>query len=99
MMSDFRNRLTILLEAERDELYALPIFAEEERAVYFALEDDENQEMESLKSLDSRVHFILQLGYFKAKFIFFDCSFQNAKKMSLIFWINFFQDLRSLKKV
>lgn len=79
-MSDFRNRLTILLEAERDELYALPMFPEEERAVYFALEDDEKQEMESLKSLDSRVHFILQLGYFKAKFIFFDCAFSECQE-------------------
>ena len=73
------KRLTILSPVEQDELYGFPTFNDEERAFYFALDDAEKKEMASLRSIESRVHFIVQLGYFKAKFIFFDTSFSDSK--------------------
>ena len=69
------KRLTILSKAKIDDLYGAPQFNEDERAFYFSLDEEEMQEMESLRSLDSRVHFILQLGYFKTKILFFETTF------------------------
>lgn len=74
-MVDFDTRLTILSKREIDDLYGLPCFNEDEQAFYFALDAEEKKEMEALKSIESRLHFILQLGYFKAKSLFFDMSF------------------------
>ena len=89
-MSDQRKRLSFLSKLERDEFYGLPIFVEEERGAYFSLDDDEKQEMESLRSLESSVHFILQLGYFKAKFMVFDCSFSECQDDVLYIMNQFF---------
>lgn len=75
-MADFNTRLTILSKAEIDDLYALPQLNDDERAFYFSLDDEEMLEMKSLKSIETRVHFILQLGYFKTKNLFFDTTFE-----------------------
>jgi TnpA family transposase len=74
------KRLTILSKTKIDDLYGLPQFNEDERAFYFSLDEEEIQEMESLRSLDSRVHFILQLGYFKTKTLFFETTFLECKE-------------------
>jgi len=75
-MADFNTRLTILSKVEIDDLYALPQLNDNERAFYFSLDDEEMLEMKSLKSIETRVHFILQLGYFKTKNLFFDTTFE-----------------------
>lgn len=90
MMSGKKKRLSFLSEQEQDEFYGLPLFAEEERNVYFSLDDNEKQDMESLRSLESRVHFILQLGYFKAKFMVFECSFSDCREDVLYIMHQFF---------
>ncbi|MBY0282120.1 MAG: DUF4158 domain-containing protein, partial [Alphaproteobacteria bacterium] len=97
-MSDQRKRLSFLSKLERDEFYGLPIFSEEERGVYFSLDDDENKEMETLRSLDSRVNFILQLGYFKAKFMIFECSFLECQEDVLYIMNQFFPGYKSPEK-
>ena len=56
----------ILSPTEIEELYGIPNFSAEQRTVYFTLDDVEQQEIESRPSLESRLHFILQLGYFKS---------------------------------
>jgi len=74
------KRLTILSNFEIENLYGIPFFNDEQRANYFRLDDLENVTMKSLKSLESRVYFILQLGYFKYKRIFCKINFEEIKK-------------------
>lgn len=79
-MTQAGKRLTILSKAEIDDLYVLPIFDDAEKAFFFTLDDSEMKEMESRNSIESRVHFILQLGYFKCKFMFFNVSFFEVRE-------------------
>ena len=65
------KRLRILGDDEIDALYARPRFSEEERVEYFSLSAAEVAALGELHSLKSRVCFILQLGYFKARQQFF----------------------------
>ena len=65
------HRLSILTCAEIDELYALPHFTDEDRHAYFELGDAE-QQLVRARTIPIALHLILQLGYFKAKFQFFD---------------------------
>lgn len=75
------KRLTILSNSEIKSLYRIPSFSPEERAFYFSLDESEKIEMELLKSLESRVYFILQLGYFRYKSMFFNfTSFEEVKE-------------------
>ena len=73
------KRLRILSEAEIEALYGNPRFTEEERDEYFSLSSTELIALESLHSIKSRVSFILQLGYFKAKQLFFSVSLESAE--------------------
>lgn len=72
------KRLTILSKNEVNLLYDLPKFIEDERAFYFGLNDEEIKDVNGLRSVNSRIHFILQLGYFKAKFMFFSFTFSQV---------------------
>lgn len=65
------RRLNILGQDEIDELYGLPRFSDEEREHYFALTPSEEVALEELHSTPSKIAFILQLGYFKARHLFF----------------------------
>ena len=60
-------RLRILSDDEIDALYGRPRFTQEERNEYFTLSAQERATLGQLHSLKSRVFFILQLGYFKAR--------------------------------
>lgn len=75
MANNLGKRLNVLSDAEINEVYSLPQFNDEQRAFYFFLDDLEKKQMESLKSTESRLNFILQLGYFKCKSMFFDIRF------------------------
>src|SRR5690242_5626714 len=63
------HRLAILTAREIEDLYACPRFTPEDRALYFALSSPERQAVAEVRS--AAPHFILQLGYFKAKRLFF----------------------------
>jgi hypothetical protein len=65
------KRLIILSRDEIDSLYGRPHFTQEERVEYFTLSDSERAACEQLHSYKSRLFFILQLGYFKARCMFF----------------------------
>jgi len=68
----YRNRrLKILGQDEIDGIYGLPRFSDEERELYFALTPCEKVALEDLHSTKSKIAFILQLGYFKARRTFF----------------------------
>jgi hypothetical protein len=63
--------LKILGAEEIEALYGLPRFTPDERAHYFELSAPEKEVLHELRSVKSRVYFLLQLGYFKAKHQFF----------------------------
>lgn len=80
-MTTAGKRLTILSNSEIEILYRIPSFSTEERTFYFSLDESEKIEMDLLKSLESRVYFILQLGYFKYKSMFFNfTSLEEVKE-------------------
>jgi len=70
-MDSHGNRLKILTANEIEELYDLPHFTDEERNLYFSLSPLEHDVLKDLRTTQSKVHFILLLGYFKAKRMFF----------------------------
>lgn len=72
------HRLSILTRHEIDELYALPRLTEEDRHAYFELGEAEQQLVHS-RSAPVAAHLILQLGYFKAKYQFFDYDLDAVK--------------------
>ncbi|MBU3158380.1 Tn3 family transposase [Clostridium frigoris] len=66
-----QKRLRILGENELESIYGRPCFTYEDRYDYFSLSKPEKDLLEVLRSTKSRAYFILQLGYFKAKRLFF----------------------------
>lgn len=70
-----QKRLHILGDDEIDILYGLPRFTAEEQKEYFALSLKECAVIEQLHRIKSRIYAILQLGYFKARHLFFIFSF------------------------
>ena len=66
-----KMRLNILGDDEIEALFGLPRFTHEERVQYFTLSPTETTALEQLHSVKSRIHFLLQLGYFKARRMFF----------------------------
>jgi TnpA family transposase len=65
------KRLIVLEADEVEALYGRPRFTHEERVQYFALSPKERAVLDQLHSKKSRLYFILQLGYFKARRMFF----------------------------
>ncbi|MCK5678536.1 MAG: DUF4158 domain-containing protein [Flavobacteriaceae bacterium] len=74
------KRIKILTDKEIQELYELPKFANEERFKYFSLNPSEKIELDRLYSIPSKIFFLLDLGYFKAKKMFFMFSPEDLKK-------------------
>jgi len=72
------RRLKILSQEEIKELYGLPYFSEEDRKQYFSLTPSEEATLKELHSTKSKIAFILQLGYFKARHMFFVFSAAKA---------------------
>ena len=74
-----QKRLSILGEDEFNAIFARPHLTDEERGDYFSLSQPEKELMRGLRSVHSKVHFILQLGYFKAKYQFFTFNLHDFK--------------------
>jgi len=70
-MQERKARLKILEQSEIDDLYALPVYTYEDRKHYFALNHDEELIIKPMRTLASKVYFILQLGFFRTKNMFF----------------------------
>lgn len=73
------KRLKILGDDEIDALYGLPNFTNEEQTLYFSLSPSEELVMSGLRTFQSRIYFILQLGYFKAQHQFHIFSTAQVK--------------------
>ena len=72
--------LTILTDEEIKTLYTLPAFDANERAEIFKLTDNETVYLHSLKSLATKIDFILQCGYFKTTAQFFRFNFKDREE-------------------
>jgi Domain of unknown function (DUF4158) len=66
-----QKRLGILGDDELDAIYGRPRFTHEERQNYLSLSQPEKELLQTLRSVKSQAYFVLQLGYFKAKQLFF----------------------------
>lgn len=66
-MSTDARRLKVLSNAEVDSLYSLPVFDHSDREEYFSMDKNVKKFVFSLRKFESRVYFILLLGYFRAK--------------------------------
>ena len=98
-MKDPGKRLKILTNNEIQELYGLPHFFQDEREKYFYLNPLEMEELSNLRSKSSKVYFILQLGYFKAKKMFFIFSQQEVKEDIEYILQQYFPDTDESQKI
>ena len=76
-VSTTQERLRILGDDEIDELYARPTFTPDELTQFFSLSQPEKDLLQELRSVKSQAYFVLQLGYFKAKHLFFNFDFDS----------------------
>src|SRR3954468_6626959 len=74
-----QKRLRILSDEEIEALYGRPHFTPEEQQQYFTLAPAEKELVQEFRSVPSQVYFMLQLGYFKAKALFFNFAFAEVK--------------------
>lgn len=65
------KRLSILSDLEEFAFYGFPDFDEEQRLTYFAFSPEEWKVILHGSSMEAQVYTCLQIGYFKAKHIFF----------------------------
>jgi len=79
MIQQHKGRIKILEDHDIDELYGLPRFYPDDRTYYFSLTQEERDISNSYRTLENRVLFILQLGYFKAKTMFFSFEFNEVQ--------------------
>ncbi len=75
--SNYSGHLHILEAEEIAHIYALPDFTPDERVLFFMLSTSERIQVNNLRGISSKVYFILQLGYFKAKHLFFTFDFED----------------------
>ena len=73
-----QRRLHILDDEDLEALYGRPCFSVDARAENFTLEPAEVALPRSLRGVSSHVAFLLQLGYFKAKQLFFPVPFDEV---------------------
>lgn len=82
---DLSTKIKILTPLEQKQYYGLPEFSPEQKKQNFSLDKHEYDLLNSLKSINSKVLFILELGYFKVKQRFF--SFKKDEVLSDIEFI------------
>lgn len=68
------KRLTILSEIEEFAFYGIPDFDEEQRAAYFTFTQEEINLICRCREFHAQVYCAIQIGYFKAKNMFFKFS-------------------------
>ena len=77
------KRLKILGAKEKEEIYGIPCFGQADRIEHFALTKDQESELSMLRSLKSKAMFVLQLGYFKSRRMFFVYGFDDEERVSV----------------
>ena len=72
------KRITLLTTSEIKAIYDYPIFSDDEQQCYFYLSEQESAITKTLTTIESKIYFVLLLGYFKAKTIFYKISFRKS---------------------
>ena len=72
------KRLHILNTEEIEALYGRPCLSEEDRPNVFTLTRPEKDLLASFTQIPIQLYFLLQLGYFKAKQLFFTFTFDKV---------------------
>lgn len=72
------RRLKILGKEEIRNIFELPDLTMEERIEYFSLTAPERDFFDRLRFFPSKLYFILQAGYFKARHLFFNFEFTDV---------------------
>lgn len=93
---DNNKRLHLLSSAEVEELYSRPEFNSHEQCLYFTLAPSERTALAQFSNTRTRIYFILQLGYFKAKQQFFSFSFDEASSDVLFIASTYYSELASI---
>jgi len=78
-VTNFTERITILSANEVEDIYGLPKLFTEERELYFAMNADELKIADSHRTLVTKLIFMLQLGYFKVKKMFFSFTYDEIR--------------------
>lgn len=73
------KRIKILSDNEIQTLYGLPEFTHEDQEKYFSLSRSEQEILEIFHYTQSKLYFILHLGYFKAKKLFFIFDIEDVE--------------------
>lgn len=89
-----QERLRILSDEEIEMLFGKPNFTQEERTELFSLSPVENNILEQFHSVKSRICFILNLGYFKARQLFFTFDFQQTQDDAYYIQKQYFPDFQ-----
>jgi TnpA family transposase len=76
------RRLDILSAREITDLYGLPAFTDQERRLYFDLSESERAAVDALLP-ETALHFVLHIGYFKAKRQFFVYDIETVRDDAL----------------
>lgn len=84
-MTQKSERLSILSELEEFAFYGFPDFNDEQRSTYFVFEEKEWELISKCPSLHAKVMCAVQIGYFKAKKMFFRFSLHKIPKDDLDF--------------
>ena len=61
------DRIQLLSDEEIEAIYAVPVFNDAERALYFDLNEMESILSKKYRTVKAQIYFIRMLGYFKAK--------------------------------
>lgn len=91
-MSSQNERPTILSEAEQSALYDIPDFDDDQRLDFLNLTPEEQTLMRSRPHLSAQVHCALQIGYFKAKHLFFRVNWNEVEEDTVFILEQYFPD-------
>ena len=89
------GKLVILSEIEKFALYALPDFNDKQRREYFSFSENEILLIRRSHDVYTNIYCALQVGYFKAKNIFFQIVWEEIIQEDLQFIIHhYFSDIQ-----
>ena len=90
MVEKQTKRISILPTNEIDDLFARPTFNDDERLIWFELDQEMLKFLTSKSSLASKVDLIIQLGYFKSKHQFFTFTLNDVWEDALYIMNRYF---------
>ena len=73
------DRLQILSPEEYELLWGVPQFSQYDRDLLFTLAAPEQHALARLRTIRTKAHFLLQLGYFRARQRFFRVEVQSVR--------------------